>query len=79
MEYSGALVLDLVLKNTGGLADADRLRKSLDDLSDADKGSTVRYLTSDKNELDALFFCTSSMTDTYQRYPEVLFFDGTYK
>lgn len=66
---------------------ADRQGKSteqlLQDVLDTfllkDKDAKVKIHTDGNNELQVLFFCASSMADTYRRFPEVLFFDGTYR
>lgn len=77
--YTVCFWLELAKEEFGGLSDADRLRRCLENLKAADAGSVVRYKTNSSNELDGVFFATSGMIDIYRQFPEVLFFDGTYK
>lgn len=71
--------LELAREDAGGFSDAERLEKFLDELKTADQGAVVCYKTDDQNQLDEVFFCTSGMIETYRSFPEVVFFDGTYK
>ena len=61
-----------------GLSDTQLLVAAVDDMLQNDPGSEAVYAVNDNDELRLLFWQTSEMTQVYDKFPEVLFIDGTY-
>lgn len=56
------------------------LQDVVDKFRSKDEAAQVKiHTTGVDNELSVLFFSSSHMMDQYRRFPEVLFFDGTYR
>ncbi|GFO03884.1 Zinc finger swim domain-containing protein 1 [Plakobranchus ocellatus] len=64
-------------RNNCGLSEEDQLWNQLQSL--ADNGSDVTVIKDANDKMSVLFLQTAEMKSSWQRYPQTLFLDSTYK
>ncbi|XP_035667341.1 uncharacterized protein LOC118410003 isoform X2 [Branchiostoma floridae] len=59
--------------------EGEAVLRALQDFLNSDKGAKVAVVQKPDKTLDALYIQTSAMASSFQKFPEVIFMDSTYK